>query len=175
MKEFRELVARRRSMRKFTDTPLTAEELETIMRAALMSPSSKGKRCPEYVIVDDKQILARLAQCKDVGSDFLSDASHAVVVCAQPEKSDTWVEDCSVACMQMMLQAEDLGIGSCWVQVRKRKDAEGRDTEDIVHETLQIPADRRILSIIALGHKGMERKPQNEERLLWENVHKGQW
>ena len=59
--------------------------------------------------------------------------------------------------------------------MRERKDPEGRPSEDIVRQALQIPADRRILSIIALGYKGMERKPQNEERLRWENVHTDQW
>ncbi|MDE6159991.1 MAG: nitroreductase family protein [Bacteroidaceae bacterium] len=175
MKEFKDLVALRRSMRKFTPDTLPADDVALILRAALMSPSSKGKRCPEYVLVDDKHVLEELSHCKTVGSDFLANASLAVVVCAQPEKSDVWIEDCSVACMQMMLQAEDLNIGSCWIQVRERKDAEGRSSEELVRQALHIPADRRILSIIALGYKGMERKPQDEGRLHWENVHTDQW
>lgn len=175
MKEFKELVAQRRSMRKYTAEPLPADDVATILRAALMSPSSKGKRCPEYVLVDDKRVLDELSRCKTVGSDFLANAALAVVVCAQPEKSDVWIEDCSVACMQMMLQAEDLNIGSCWIQVRERQDPEGHSSEEIVRQALQIPEDRRILSIIALGYKGMERKPQDEGRLHWENVHTDRW
>lgn len=175
MKDFRELVSLRRSMRKYTADALPADDVATILRAALMAPSSKGTRCPEYILIDDKQMLEKLSHCKTVGSDFLANAALAVVVCAQPEKSDVWIEDCSVACMQMMLQAEDLNIGSCWIQVRERKDPEGRPSEDIVRQALQIPEDRRILSIIALGYKGMERKPQNEDRLRWENVHTDQW
>ncbi len=175
MKDFRELVAMRRSMRKYTEEQLQAEDVATIMRAALMAPSSKGKRSPEYILVDDKHMLQQLSECKAVGSDFLKDAALAVVVCADPEKSDVWIEDASVAAMLVMLQAEDLGIGSCWVQVRQRQDAMGNNTEDIVHELLGVPADHRIVCMIALGHKGMERKPQNEERLQWENVHTDQW
>ncbi len=175
MKDFRELVAMRRSMRKYTEEQLQPEDVATIMRAALMAPSSKGKRSPEYILVEDKHTLHQLSECKAVGSDFLKDAALAVVVCADPEKSDVWIEDASVAAMLVMLQAEDLGIGSCWVQVRQRQDAMGNNTEDIVHELLGVPADHRIVCMIALGHKGMERKPQNEERLQWENVHTDQW
>lgn len=175
MNSFKDLIQQRRSMRKFTQQPLAADDVAIIMRAALMSPSSKGKRSPEYVLVDDKAKLEQMSRCKAHGGEFLSECSLAVVIAASPEVSDAWIEDCSVAATQIMLQAEDLNIGSCWVQTRNRMDVEGRDTEQNVRELLGIPADRRVLCIIALGHKGMERKPQNEERLLWENVHTDQW
>ena len=54
MKDFRELVSLRRSMRKYTADALPADDVATILRAALMAPSSKGTRCPEYILVDDE-------------------------------------------------------------------------------------------------------------------------
>ncbi len=175
MKDFKELVALRRSMRKFTGQPLPADDVALLLRAALMAPSSKGKHSAEFVVVDDRDMLTRLSQCKAMGADFVKDAMMAVVVCANPEQSDVWIEDCSVASTLILLQAEDLGIGSCWVQIRERQDANGQDAEENVRALLDIPADRRVLSIIALGYKGMERKPQNEERLHWEQVHTDKW
>ncbi len=162
-------------MRKFTDESLSEEDVRTIMRAALMAPSSKGLHSYEFIVVDDRDKLLALSQCKDMGCAFLSEARLGVVVMGNPEVGDAWIEDASVASTMMLLQAEDLNIGACWIQVRERKDAEGNDAEENVRRVLGIPSHMRIVCIIALGRKGMERKPQNEERLLWDKVHKGQW
>ncbi len=172
---FSELVGRRRSIRKFTQESLSDEDVRTIMRAALMAPSSKGLHSYEFLVVDDREKLVALSQCKDMGSAFLSEAPLGVVVMGNPEVGDAWIEDASVASTMMLLQAEDLDIGGCWIQVRERKDAEGNDAEENVRRILGIPSHIRVLCIVALGRKGMERKPQNEERLLWDKVHKGQW
>ncbi len=162
-------------MRKFTDQPVGSELVDTLMRTALMSPSSKGLHSYEFVIVSDSQTLTSLSSAKAQGSDFLSGAPLAVVVCGRPSVSDTWIEDASVASTMMLMQAEDLGLGACWIQIRERKDKDGNDSEAIVRGLLGIPGDVRVLSIIALGHKGMERKPQNEERLLFDKVHRERW
>ena len=75
----------------------------------------------------------------------------------------------------IQLQAEDLGLGSCWVQVRERYAADGTSANEIVHEILDIPLQLQVLSIIAVGHKGMERKPFNEDNLQWEKIHINQY
>jgi nitroreductase len=86
-----------------------------------------------------------------------------------------WVEDASVAAMNILLQAEDLGLGACWIQVRNRYTTDEQPTEQVVKSLLSIPEEQRVVCIIAVGHKGMERKPQNEDRLKWERVHIGQY
>lgn len=173
MKEFSELVKMRRSMRQFTDELLSGEDVKLLLRAALMAPSSKGLHSYEFVVVEDKQTLAALSQSKAVGSDFLAGAPLAIVVLADPAVSEVWIEDASVAATHILLQAEDLGLGACWIQVRERQDAEGRPTEEIVKSLLGIPEEMRVVCMVAVGHKGMERKPQNEDRLKWEKVHIG--
>ena len=80
MNSFAELVRLRRSMRKFTDELLSPDDVTTLMKSALMSPSSKGKHAWHFVVVDDKDMLEKLSMCKAQGSDFLSGAVMAVVV-----------------------------------------------------------------------------------------------
>lgn len=172
MKNFSELISIRRSHRKFTDEPVSDEQLQLVLRAALMAPSSKGLHACEMVVVRDGRTIAQLSRCKTQGSDFLIAAPVVVAVTGLPEVSDVWIEDASVAATMMLLQAEDLGLGACWVQVRERKDEEGRDAEDNVRHLLKISNQSRVLCLIAIGHKGMERKPQNEERLHWEKIKK---
>lgn len=168
--DFDKLIAQRRSIRKFTEEQLTEEQVKMLMRAALMAPTSKGSHSYEFCVVQDKEKLQALAQAKDLGAQLLAEAPTAIVVAAKPEVSDVWIEDASVATTFLLLQAEDMGLGACWVQMRKRQDAEGRDAEENVRQILGLPQDLRILSIVAVGHKAMERKPQNEEKLLWEKV-----
>ncbi|MDR0896114.1 MAG: nitroreductase family protein [Prevotellaceae bacterium] len=171
MTDFSELLKMRRSMRKFTEEELTQDEVETLLKAALMAPSSKGSRGWQFIVVDDKEKLARLAESKAHGSQLIDGAPLAVVVTADPLISDAWIEDASIAAILMQLQAEDLGLGSCWVHIRERETPAGTPAEEYVRELLQIPLQLQVLCIIAIGHKGMERKPFNEENLQWEKVH----
>lgn len=171
MENFSELIKIRRSMRKFTDEELTQDEVVALLRAALMAPSSKGTHAWQFVVVDEKETLQKLAHCKEHGADFIEGAPLAIVVLADPYVSDVWVEDASVATTYLLLQAEDLGLGACWVQVRNRTMEDGKPAEEMVRAALNIPESLRVLSIVAVGHKGMERKPFNEERLLWDKVH----
>lgn len=171
MESFSELIKNRRSMRKFTDEELTQEEVVTLMKAALMAPTSKRSNAWQFVVVDDKETLQKLSRCKEQASQFIADAALAVVVIADPMGSDVWIEDASIASIYLQLQAEDLGLGSCWVQVRERFAAPGVTSNEYVHDVLDIPLQLQVLSIIAIGHKGIERKPFNEEHLQWEKIH----
>lgn len=171
MTDFKDLIQLRRSHRKFEDAEIDGDALKLILRAALMSPTSKGQRAWQFVVVDDKAAIEKLADCKDAGSQLLKSAQIAIVVLGDDSKNDCWVEDGSIAAFAMQLQAEELALGSCWVQLRGRTLSDGTDSESIVRGILAIPDNYRVLCILAVGKKADERQPQNEERLKWENVH----
>ena len=171
MENFSDLIKSRRSMRKFTTEELTQEEVVTLLKAALMSPTSKRTNCWQFIAVDDKEILEKLSYCKETSASFIKDAALAIVVTADPMVSDVWIEDASIASIMIQLQAEDLGLGSCWVQLRERFTASGVPSNEYVHEVLDLPLQLQALSIIAIGHKGMERKPFDESHLQWEKIH----
>lgn len=175
MNSFSELAKIRRSHRVFTDESVSEEELNFIMKSALMAPSSKGLHSYEFMVVTDKGKLQSLSICKAQGAELVSGASAAIIVMGDPNVSDCWIEDASAATTIMLLQIEDLGLGACWVQVRDRKDKDGNLAENNVRELLSIPDNMRVLCIVAVGHKGSERKPQNEERLKWDKVHRETW
>ena len=171
MTTFKDLAQMRRSHRKFTEQELDAEDVKLILRAALMSPTSKGVRAWQFVVVDDKQDLEKLADAKDLGSQFLKNAPLAIVVLGDPLQNDCWVEDGSIAAISMQYQAEDLGLGSCWIQMRGRGLTDGTSADTVIRGILDIPENLNVLCVVAFGHKADERKPQNEDKLKWENVH----
>ena len=125
----------------------------------------------QFIVVDDKEKLKELSYCKEQASQFIADAALAVVVTADPLASDVWIEDAAIASIYLQLQAEDMGLGSCWVQVRERFTAAGVPSNEYVHDVLDIPLQLQVLSVVAIGHKGMERKPFDEDHLQWEKIH----
>lgn len=175
MSKFQNLLIQRRSIRKYTEDLLQPEETEMILRAALLSPTSKNSHSWQFVVVEDKEMLQTLSNCKLHGSSFVADCALAVVVLGNPLVSDVWIEDASIASFAMQLQAEDMGIGSCWVQVRERQMEEDIAAQDYVREVLEIPMPYEVLSIIAFGKKQKERNPNDVEALFWENVHIGEF
>ena len=169
--DFKELVQQRRSHRKFTGEEVSADDVKTILRAGLMSPTSKGQRAWQFVVVDDKTDLEKLADAKDLGGQLIKDAALAIVVLGDPMQNDCWVEDGSIAAISMQYQIEDLGLGSCWVQMRGRGLSDGTTADTVIQGVLNIPENLSCLCVLAVGHKADERKPQNEDKLKWESVH----
>ncbi len=175
MSNFQNLLIKRRSIRKYKDDLLLPDETEQILKAALLSPTSKNSHSWQFVVVEDKDMLAKLAKSKPHGSSFIKECALAVVVLGNPLISDVWIEDASIASIAMQLQAEDIGVGSCWVQVREREYNENIPAADYVRDLLDVPMPYEVLSIITFGKKEKERRPNDMDNLTWENVHIGKY
>ena len=171
MTDFKDLAQLRRSHRKFTEQEVDGDDLKLILRAALMAPTSKGQRAWQFVVVDDKLDLEKLSDAKNLGGQFLKGAPVAIVVLGDPMQNDCWIEDGAIAAISMQYQAEELGLGSCWIQMRGRGLDDGTTADTVIRGVLDIPDNLNCLCIVAVGHKADERKPQNEDKLKWENVH----
>ncbi len=175
MENLHELLVNRRSIRRYTQEEVNPEDVKLILEAALMAPTSKSSRPWQFVVVEDKDMLERLSQCKSAGAMPIAKAAFAVVVAVDPALTDPWIEDASIAASYMQLQAADLGLGSCWIQVRGRFTADNIPSEEYVQELLGIPETLPVVCIISFGHKDEERKSCDTSKLLWEKVHIGTW
>ncbi len=175
MENFHDLLVNRRSIRRYTSEPISAEDVKLILEAGLLAPTSKSSRSWQFVAVDDRSMLERLAQCKPMAAAPIERCALAVVIAADPTLSDPWIEDASIAAAYMQLQAADLGLGSCWIQVRGRFTADNIPSEEYVQELLGIPETISVLCIMTFGHKDEERKKVDTSKLLWEKVHIGTW
>lgn len=173
MENFLELLKQRRSSRVFTDELIDKDTVCNLMKAVLMSPSGHRINPWEFILVEEKAMLKALSQSKEHGAGLLEGAAIAVVVLGDTTKTDVWIEDCSIATIILQLAAEEYGLGSCWVQMRLRKDADGNLAEDNVRSLLGIPEHYAVLSIVGLGHKARETRPFNEENMQWDKVHIG--
>lgn len=168
---FQELAQSRHSIRKYLPQSIETEKKETILQAALMAPASKRRNPWEFVVVEDKDMLAALSECRPHGSVFLANAAMAIVIMADTGKSDLWVVDASIAATFVQLQAHDLGLGSCWVQVYNRFRADNSPVSDYVCEKLAIPANFSVLCLIGLGYPDEAKTPFDLDKLAYEKVH----
>lgn len=160
-----ELIRNRRSIRKFVDKKVPYELQETLGEVLLRSPTSRNL-CPwQFVFVDSPQLLEKLSAAKSSGSSFVKDAPLAVAICAEPDVSDVWIEDCSIAAILLQMAAQSFGLGSCWVQIRRRKTADALCSEQYVREQLNLPEKIRVECIIAIGYPAEQKPPVNDDQL----------
>ncbi len=157
--ELTDILLRRRSVRQYSGEPIPETTLRRILNAGLLAPTSRNLKPCLFTVVRDKTALEALSRVKAAGGAFLGDADAAVVVSADAEKSDTWIEDCSIALTCMHLAAAEAGVGSCWVQIRLRKDRDGGDAEDNVRRILGLKDTFRTVGILALGTPAAEPEP----------------
>ena len=167
---FLELLKKRRSIRQFQNKPVEQEKIDTLVEAMLRSPSSRSLNPWEFVVVTDQQLIDKLSQSKPHGASFMKNAPLAVVVCADPAKCDVWIEDCSIATLLLHLEATDLGLGSCWVQIRKREHSADQTAETYVKNLLGLGDEMVVEAIVAIGYAKEEKGEHPHSSLLYERV-----
>ena len=167
---FLDLIKTRRSTRKFKERPVEKEKISLLIEAALRSPSSRSINPWQFIVIDDKNILEKLSKAKPHGSGFLKGAPLGIAVCAETSQSDVWVEDTSIASAFIHLAAHDLGLGSCWIQIRKREHDLAKSADTYVKELLKIPDNIMVGSIIAIGYPGEIKKGHSKDSLSFDKV-----
>ena len=167
MKDFN----KRRSIRMYKDIPIEEEKLNMIIRNALIAPSSRGKRPWEFIVVSDKSTLENLSLAREHGSSFIKNAAVAIVVVVDYEKCDVWIEDASIAAYTVQLSAFNLGIESCWIQIREREHSHIESAEIYIKKILHVPENFKVECIIALGYSDEEKNAYTDADMDFSKIH----
>jgi nitroreductase len=149
-----DLIKRRRSIRKFTNAPVSDADIQTLLEAAMAAPSANDLRPWEFVVVRRPELRRRLADMKQ-WSYMAADAPVVFVVCGDEQSSAHWVEDTSAATENLLLAAAALDLGGVWVAVYP-----DQAREQYAREALGIPAELRVLCLVPVGHPA-ESKPSH--------------
>jgi nitroreductase len=122
--------------------------------------------------------MSLLSSAKAKGGAFLAQAPLSIVICADPAISDVWIEDCAVAATFIQLAAEDLGLGSCWSQIRRRQHQSGTPATTVLRHILQLPDNLEVASIVGIGYPvaSIAAHPHNALPMhkIHKNVYQGQ-
>jgi nitroreductase len=167
---FLELLKKRRSIRKYQDRQLDSKTIDQLVEAALRAPTSMGKNSWEFVVVTEPDLLQKLSLAKPHGATFLKNAKLGIVVCSNPQISDVWIEDASIASAFIHLAATSLELGSCWIQIRERKHDDRQTAENYIAQILNLPAHIRVEAIIAIGHPAETKPAHSKESLPYDKV-----
>ena len=115
-------IMNRKSVRKFSNKPITEQDVRTILQAGMSGPSCVNSRCWSFVVVQDKELLRKMADANVKYADPLRGATLGILVCGDLSRTEFfassrefWVIDGAIAAQNMILAAESLGIGSCWL------------------------------------------------------------
>jgi nitroreductase len=170
-----DLLRKRWSIRKYKEKQINKKKLNLLLEALLRSPSSRNIKPCQFIIVDNRDLLQKLSESKENGSQFLQDASLGIVVCADGTKSDVWIEDCSIASIIVQMTAQSLGLGSCWIQIRNRIHSPDETAERYIQGLLGLPEQFKVLSIISIGYPDEKKKPVAKKELDYSKIKYNQY
>ena len=172
MNELLRTMLNRRSVRKYTGDPIPQDQMDLILQAGLTSASGKAAYPLEFIVVTRREALDRLAECRQGAARMLERAGAAIVVLGDEDKTDTVIEDASIALTNMHLMADSLGLGSCWIQGRLRQTPDGRPTEEYLRGLLGFPENCRLEAILSLGVPAEKPEPHRPEELKYGKIHR---
>lgn len=168
--ELLEIMRSRRSVRRYTDEKISAEQLKKIVSAALLAPSGHSKYPCEFIVVTNRELLTKMSRCRKAVAKMLEGVAAAIVVVADKDKSDTFVEDSCVAMMNMELLATSLGIGNCWIQIRNRDAEDDTPSEEYLRGLLNFPQNFACQAILSLGIPAKEPRARELDKLNFDKV-----
>lgn len=167
-----DLLRTRRSIRQFMPRPIENDKVDALVEAAVRAPTSRGRNPWQFIVVDEPDLLQQLGTAKQHGSALLAGAPLAIVVAADTERSDVWIEDCSIAAILIQLAAEDLGLGSCWVQIRQRPHDPRSSAGEFVGKLLGLPETHAVACIVGIGYPAEHKPGHPKEALPLHQVHR---
>ena len=169
-----ENILSRKSVRSYTDQPISREQIDTLLRAAMAAPTAIDLRLWRFVVVNDRSALDSLRTHLPYAK-MLQEAQAAIVVCGDTAVLDPrgktsafWQQDCAAATENLLLQAEAMGLGAVWTGCYP-----AQERVDAVQKALSLPANIVPLSVIPIGYPKGDAKPKNKWNA--ENVHYGKW
>ena len=143
-----EAISKRKSIRNYKTTPVEEQKLEKILEAARIAPSAANRQEWKFIIVKNQKTREKLVNAAN-GQKFLGEAPVTIVGCStesermMPCGQFAYTVDLSIAVSFMILEATELGLGTCWL---------GAYDEEAVKKVLDIPNEIRVPAMFTLGY-----------------------
>ena len=149
-------IQKRRSIRRYKDAPVSDEQVETLLRAAMSAPSAGNQQAWAFVVIRDRERLDRIHDFHPHASMCRS-AALTIIVCgdlSREQHEGMWVQDCSAAVENLLLAAANMGLGTCWCGIHPRPEREAG-----CRELCGLPDHVVPFALIAVGVPDEEKGP----------------
>ena len=163
-------ILERQSIRKYTEKPISDEQIEEILRAAMASPSAGNQQPWEFIVVRSKETMDEIMKVSQHAAPLKS-APVAIVVCgdeAKEKHKGYWVQDCSAAVENMLLKVTEMGLGAVWIGVYPEQ-----DSVDGLKRIFNLPDTVIPLAVVPIGYAAEDKAEVdrfNENRIHYEDV-----
>ncbi|NLD50386.1 MAG: nitroreductase family protein [Clostridiaceae bacterium] len=165
-----EAILNRRSIRKYTDKPVTEEDIRCLLQAAMSAPSAGNQQPWHFVIIRDRSILLKITEVHPY-SQMLAQAQAAILVCGDEsleKHKGYWVQDCSASTENILIAAQEKGLGTVWLGVHPNEERKAG-----IKKILGIPDNITPFSIVSIGYPAEKKEPSN--RYNEERIHYDVW
>ncbi len=165
----------RRSIRKYTDEPVTPQEEETLLRAAMIAPNTVNKRNWAFVVVRDPETMKKLSDAISPDGPALPKTPMAVIVCGDLSLTlrgveEYWIQDCSLAAGNLLTAAHAMGLGAVWYGCHPQW-----NKVSAVSKLLELPRHIVPLCVIGVGHPAEQKPDASAERFEPHKIHHEKW
>lgn len=171
MAETLKTIHERRSIRKYTNEPVTDEQVETILRAGMMAPSAGNQQPWQFIVIRDQNKLKEISERHPYAS-FVKDAQVGIIVCGDEtlavRHKDFWVQDVSACTQNMLLAIHDLGLGGVWISSYPNV-----ERAKIFSDVCNLPKHIVPLAFIPLGYPAQTINAV--DRYKKERIHNDTW
>jgi len=160
----------RRSIRRYTDQPVSDETIKELLEAAMSAPSAGNEQPWHFLVIRERQILNEIPKYHQY-SQMLKDAPVAIMVCGDKrlqKYEGYWVQDCSAATENILIAAQAKGLGVVWLGVYPLEDRVAA-----LRKLMGIPEQVIPFSLISIGYPA-EQKPR-AERYDESRIHQNMW
>ena len=162
-----EIIFNRRSVRKYTDKKIEADVVERLMRAAMQAPSATNQQPWEFLVIDDKETIVKLAEFSPYAKMLPGAPLAMVILEKQGMRAPRFTEQDLGACVQnLMLQAVEDGLGSVWMGVGR-----GTERETFLTEMFNLPETVKPFAVLAIGYPADENANKFVDRYDADRVH----
>lgn len=157
----------RRSIRAYTDQPVSEADIASLLQAGMAAPSAMNRRPWHLVVVTDKQTLGAIAAAPPY-SRTLGGAALVIVVCGDSSISDWWLQDCTLAAENILIAVAGLGLGAVFLGCHGKA-----EREQPIRQALGIPEEIGLASVLCIGHPAEEKEPRTQYDPA--RVHRNKW
>ena len=165
-----EAILSRRSIRKYTSEPVSDEQIEQLLMAAMHAPSARNEQPWHFLVINNKPLLQAISNVHPYGK-MLREAPLAIMVCADENLEPIqgyWAIDCAAATQNLLLAAHSLGLGTVWLGIYPREER----IKDLRELTL-LPKHIHPVSLIVIGHP--DEIPKQAQRCNSERIRYNFW
>lgn len=143
-------IFKRRSIRSFLPREVEEHEIGMLLEAAMSAPSAKATYPAEFIVINDKDVKQKVAECLPNGG-FLAKAPLGILVCGDMSRAcgqelSYMLQDCSACTENLLLAASMLGLGGCWLGVHPRA-----ERVDALRKLFKLPDEIIPVAAVALG------------------------